>query len=36
MATTLIKHPWEPALRNLVRSARERLIISAPFITRQG
>ena len=36
MATTLIKHPWEPALRDLVRSARERLIISAPFITWPG
>ena len=36
MTTTLIKHPWEPALRDLVRSARERLIICAPFITRQG
>ena len=36
MATALIKHPWEPALRDLVRSARERLIVSAPFITRQG
>lgn len=36
MATSLIKHPWEPALRDLVRSARERLIISAPFITRPG
>ncbi len=36
MPATLIKHPWEPALRDLVRSAHERLIISAPFITRQG
>ena len=36
MPATLVKHPWEPALRDLVRGVRQRLIVSAPFITRSG
>lgn len=36
MTATIIRSPWESQFRELVRSAGERLIISAPFITRHG
>ena len=36
MTATIIRSPWESEFRELVRSAGERLIISAPFITKHG
>jgi len=36
VTATIIRSPWESEFRELVRSAGERLIISAPFITKHG